>query len=303
MLKKPILALTKNRDELALENDICGNPENWFRTEGFKRRGINAASFDFFVDWEKKEVCDEVWIKRISDSEDIFHQSKSELRDSIVQVDGEYESKCLYYFLKKQKFNEKYMLFRDVSENVWEQGNEKVVELNLTDFSRNAISYLSVDEIQNKIRELRKRPAPIGRAGLIYATSALEGYLSKKSYFWPGDVDTVLYDVNNEAIAILEFKKHTAKSRKPFEEQTLANYIETDRLKYESLGLLRDKFHTDLYIVYYPISSEIDYIWIEKAEGSYNSLRSDARYRLQLPDIQDEGSMNLFADNFMQLIQ
>lgn len=303
MLRKPVLALTANRSRFAAENAVCGNPENWFLTETFKRKGIHAASFDFFVDWERKEVCDEVWIKRISDSADIFSLSKWELRDRIVQTDGENESRSLYYFLRTQGLKEKYMLFRDVPENVWEQGNEKIVELNLTDFSRNAVSYLSIDELQNKIRELRKRPAPIGNAGLIYSTSALESCLSKKPYFWPGDVDTVLYDAKNEAVAILEFKKHTARSRRPFEEQTLANYAEKDRLKYESLGLLRDKLRTELYIVYYPIPSDINYIWVERIQGGYDSLHTAARYRLQLPDIHDTGSLNLFAESFMQIIR
>lgn len=67
MLSKPILALTSDRTHTAQVNDYCGDPEKWFDSKPFRDRKLYATSFDFFVDWETEQVCDEIWIKRISD--------------------------------------------------------------------------------------------------------------------------------------------------------------------------------------------------------------------------------------------
>lgn len=88
MLQKPVLALRKNRKILAAENPVCGDPENWFTDTAFVERGIHAASFDFFVNWEKHAVCDEIWIKRIITSDAVFSKNRTELRDEIVKLDG-----------------------------------------------------------------------------------------------------------------------------------------------------------------------------------------------------------------------
>lgn len=76
MLRKPILALAANRTRKAQINHVCGDPEEWFDSQPFRERNLYAASFDFFVDWESERVCDEVWIKRISDSDSIQEKVK-----------------------------------------------------------------------------------------------------------------------------------------------------------------------------------------------------------------------------------
>jgi hypothetical protein len=179
MLSKPVLALTSNRACTAQINDYCGNPEDWFDSQPFRERNLYATSFDFFVDWETETVCDEVWIKRISDSDAIHEQSETELLGLISDCDGREKSNRLYQFMVHQRMIEKYMLFRDVAESQWENGQEKVVELDLSRCRNGSVSQFDVNEIQQKISQLRRRPAPIGNAGLIYSTSSLEGYLSR----------------------------------------------------------------------------------------------------------------------------
>lgn len=301
MLSKPILALTRDRSKKAQINDFCGDPAEWFDTEYFREHNLNATSFDFFVDWEKEIVCDEIWIKRISDSEQIQEQNEKELMDLISLCDGKENANRLYSFLSYQRMIEKYMLFRDVPEEYWENGDEKVVELDLSRYtsSRSLISHFNAEEIQEKIRELRKRPASIGEAGLNYSTSYLEGYLSRKPFFWPGDVDTLLYDDNNKVIAVVEFKKHTASSKIPFASQGITNYLKKDILKYKSLALLRDKFETDLFVLYYPIPSNIKYVIIEKIEGNPDSLHASRRIELDLPNRRLSDSMKNFAERFI----
>lgn len=302
MLRKPILALTKNRNQLAQINTICGNPEDWFSSEIFVQYGLYSTSFDFFVNWENETICNEVWIKRISDTNSIYQQNTTQLLHEISKCDGKEESNRLYRFFKKQNIIEKYMLFVDINENEWENEGGYIVELDLSNKDTNKITYYNVEEIQDKIKNLRKKPASIGKAGLIYSTSSLEGYLSKQQFFWPGDVDTLLYDSNNEVVAIIEFKKHTKNSKIPFNEQKLSNYLSRDILKYKSLALLRDRFKTNLFVIYYPIPEDINYIIIEKLEGSPHSLLVSERYELKLPNKQYKNTMEDFAKRFITKI-
>ena len=302
MLRKPVLAKTSDRRILAQTNVICGNPEEWFDSDFFRGMGVYTASFDFFVNWENESICNEVWIKRISDSTDIQEVDEDRLIELISECDGRNKSQRLYHFLREQGMREKYMLFRDVPEIRWSRGEEWVVEFDLTRFRNGAISYLNANEIQDRIRQLRRTSVPIGNAGLIYSTSSLEGYLSRQPYFWPGDVDTVLFDRNNRVIAVVEFKKHTARSSIPFENQGIGNYLERDILKYKSLALLRDRFQTRLFVLYYPIPQDIDYIIVEELCGEPAALGQGLRVELALPQRNNADRMRAFAEDFMNLV-
>lgn len=306
MLRRPILALTADRTRRAQFNPRCGDPEEWFDFSTFREHDLYAASFDFFVNWENKSICDEVWIKRISDSTDILEQNEEELLRLISDCDGAEKANRMYLFLKHQRMIQKYMLFRDVPEERWESGEEEIVELDLSRYRGDSVSHFDVEEIQEKIRELRRRPASIGNAGLIYSTSSLEGYLSKKTFFWPGDADTVLFDGDYNVAAVIEFKKHTASSSVTFEDQRIENYVRKDILKYESLIMLRDRFQTDFYVLYYPIPPDINYMIIERIDGSLASLSAnpynfsaDERYELPLPARNNERQMRAFAESFI----
>lgn len=299
MLSKPVLALTADRTRIAQTNDYCGDPENWFDSQYFRNYGLHSATFDFFVNWDDETICDEIWIKRISDSDNIHSETHAELMRLIAECDGRDKLNHLFRFFAYQRMIVKYMLFRDVPEREWENGEEKVIELDISRYRQEVVSRYDASEIQDKIRNLRRSPAPIGNAGLIYSTSSLEGYLSRQPYFWPGDVDTVLYNDNNDVEAIIEFKKHTANSRIPFNNQRIANYLTRDILKYKSLALLRDRFNTDLYVLYYPIPANIDYVIVEKIDGNPDGLYATDRIELELPNRRSAERMAAFAERFV----
>ena len=302
MLSKPVLALASNRNRLAQTNDFCGDPAEWFDSQAFIERNLYSTSFDFFVDWNKERICDEVWIKRISDSDSIHTQSEEELLKQIAECDGSEKANRVYRFMAHHSIIEKYMLFRDVPENQWATGTEKVVEVDLSRYKNGSVSQYNAQEIQEKIRKLRRKAAPIGNTGLVYSTSTLEGYLSRQAYFWPGDADTVIFDENNNVQAIIEFKKHTANSRIPFADQKITNYLNRDILKYKSLALLRDKFNTKLLVLYYPIPQNINYIIIEKLDGSPDCLFASERYELELPNRRIYAQVRAFVDAFITSI-
>lgn len=283
----------------APENQSAGNPEDWFQSAGFRERGIHAASFDFFVDWQKKRVCDEVWIKRISDSDDIFAKTAEELRDAIAECDGRDDCNTLYQFFQYHNITQKYMLFRNFPQEYWEAGSERVIQLDLSQGKKGPACFLSVTDVQDQIARFRKTAVPIGRAGMKYAPSSLECFLSKKSFFWPGDCDMLLFDESKRVLAVVEFKKHTHWSRIPFADQKISNYVKRDLLKYKSLGLLRDKFQTKLFVLYYSVEPENDYILLEELTGPYYDLREAHIQRLDLPKKDDAASQARFAEAFL----
>lgn len=284
----------------ARENEISGNPESWFRSESFLSRGIHVASFDFFVNWKERSVCNEVWIKRVSDSDDIFTKTAKELRDSISACDGKDDCNNLYSFFRHHGITQKYMLFRDIPLAQWETDSEHIVQLDLSLLSDDSISYLSVNDIQNQIKELRHKSVPIGKSGLKYATSSLETHLSHKPYFWPGDCDVLLYDKNNDVLAIVEIKKHTKSSKIDFQDQNISNYVDRDQLKYKSLGLLQSKFSTKLFVLYYSVEPEHDYILLEELTGPYYALQQKHIQRIALPQKDNSDSLEHFAELFLE---
>lgn len=301
MLSKPLHANYHCQTPIpSRENETSGNPEYWFRSEYFQNRGIYVASFDFFVNWKKNAVCDEVWIKRASDSDDIFTKTAKELRSSIAVCDGQDDCNRLYYFFKHHSITQKYMLFRDVPLTQWENGGERIVQLDLSQLTDDSISYLSVDDVQDQIKQLRQKSVPIGRNGLKYATSSLETYLSTQPYFWPGDCDILLYDEHYNVLAIIEIKKHTKSSKIAFEDQKISNYVNRDQLKYKSLGLLKAKFRTKLFVLYYSVEPEHDYILLEKLTGPYYDLRQDSIQRIALPKKNSNDSLEQFSEAFVK---
>lgn len=302
MLSKPYLAdYHYPIPKPARENEISGNPEAWFRSQGFQNRGIHVASFDFFVNWKGPNVCSEVWIKRVSDSDDIFTKTAKELRDSISACDGKDDCNHLYSFFRHHGLTQKYMIFRNIPLKHWETNDERIVQLDLSLLTDDSISYLSVNDIQNQIRALRQTSVPIGKAGLKYATSSLETYLSRKPYFWPGDCDILLYDMQNKVLAIVEIKKHTKSSHIAFCDQNIANYIDRDRLKYQSLGLLQAKFGTRLFVLYYSVEPEHDYVILEELAGQYHTLRQQSIHRIPLPQKDHTASLEQFAASFLRI--
>lgn len=303
MLNKPVLAKRVDRNIVAPINTYCGDPEEWFQTDSFKKKKIYAASFDFFVDWNAEEICDEVWIKRISDSDDIYSKSEAELIEMVGNYEGKDKAGALNYFLRVWGMHEKYMLFCDVPEHEWATGRAKVVELDMAKYKKGAVSYADAVQLEEEIKNFRKIPASIGKAGLIYSTSSLEGYMSTRSYFWPGDADTVLFDDANNVLALLEFKKHTSASKIPFEKQGISNYSKKDKLKYKSLALLRDRFYASLYVIYYPIPPDIPYMILERVEGSPNNLWPKWKTRIKLPNIRSDAEMEEFSVNFLNAIK
>lgn len=302
MLKKPSLAKCSNRNIKARVNLTSGEPDSWFDYGYLNNRGIEVTGFDFFVNWNTLSVPNEIWIKRIIDDRvtELFHDDFTKFYSWICDLDGATNIDRLTEFCNEYDLSCKYFLFKDSSS--WKEDPKAIYEICITNPS---INVLKPSEIQRKIQDLRKVAKPIGSSGLFYGTSSLECYLSYTPFFWPGDVDAFLIDRDNKVRAILEYKKHNLDS--PIEHQTLLNYRNKDCLKYQSLGLLRDRFKNSenplpIIMIYYPTNHKIKNIKIEKINGMYNDLKVTHSEIWDIPIGANERSQTIFTQKLLDFI-
>ena len=84
---------------------------------------------------------------------------------------------------------------------------------------------VTLAQLQAAIQLKSGGPMRIGSKGLVLSTTALEAHLSKTSAPWPGDADLVVFGAHDrEPRCVIELKKHTEKSRLPFDAQRVENY-------------------------------------------------------------------------------
>jgi len=303
MLRKPVLAKCDNRRQTAKINLLAGEPLEWLNTPVLKQRQLQVLSFDFFVNWPLLSIADEIWIKRLV-REEVSPWPVLDpqvLRGWIEQIDSPETVQVLQAFCRAQRFNAHYFLFKDATR--WEADPHVVVDVEITASSQQPL-LTKPGELRQRIRKLRGGRVPIGPGGLVYSTSSLECFLSKTADFWPGDADAVLVDEKNLARAILEFKKHNLDT--PIEKQTLLNYRDRDKLKYQSLGLLRDRLQAaatlPILMVYYPTQPHIKNVKIERLAGPYDALQVVDVHLSALPRRSAPDSFPRFSEDVLKLM-
>lgn len=272
MLKKPYHAKCTDRNIVSKVNGISGEPEGWFDPSYMCTRNFYTLSFDFFVDWSINEVPNEIWLKRIVEENVQWPNLNGwELIRWIYNLDTQSYVDNLKNFCNVNGFESKYMLFRDIKVDDWSFNPQEIVKLDVNTLGTNLYT---PSEIENQIYNLRKRTFNLD--GLYWSYSSLECWLSKRPNFWPGDLDNIIVEKSSDKPkAIMEYKKHTMNT--PLEDQTLMNYRNRDRRKYESLGLLRDRLtqidnRVKIFMIFYSTDSNIKSIKVEELDGPYNDL-------------------------------
>jgi len=303
MLRLPVRARCDDRSRLAITHPSSGEPHDWLKPSILQAYDLIGISFGFFVDWRNRSIPDAVWVKRIV-QEDCTPWPLTDairLQQAIREIDTEGVINALIRFCAKHALRCHYFMFKESTP--WSFNPRTIVELEITSVSPQAM-LTDVSSIRERIRTLRGRRVPIGPGGLIYGDSSLECFLSHTPDFWPGDVDMLLVDSRSLVHAVLEFKKHTLAS--PIDGQTVLRYRDRDRLKYESIGFLRDHFagskQLPVLMVYYPTNPSHRVVKLERLVGPANALKPSISEVLPLPMLNDRHSLRRFSDALIRMM-
>lgn len=308
MLRKGILAKAEEPRKIAAYNAYCGDPMKWFDNEYFRNNGLSCVTFDFFVDWKERKIPKRLWTKRIIYRP--FSMECDEIYRKIVAVDGKDRLETLLGFCRQNQFELEYLLCPDISADAWADPGNHLFLFHMSKYlercpEEEVLREVSADQLKEIIHGLRRESHAIGRKGLQYASSSLEVYLSRDKYIYPGDADIVLVDEDAKARALIEVKKHTMYSEKkygPIEKETLYHYRDTDKLKFQSLGILKETLGCPLYMLYYSTvpDREGSIVKLERIVGSPNRLLAVYPHILRLPEINNGYSLLAFQENFFE---
>lgn len=284
LVQIPKLAKCSDRTNLAKSHER-GGPEDWLTGSILSSHGLIGLTFDFFVDWNRGALTNQLWIKRITDLPIERHTEVNlhEITQSALALGDNLHG--LHTFATEFNFEPRYMIFR---ENVdWKNASEHILKLKLGDGIFEQSHACSLQSVMKQIRDYSGGPVKVGAKGLIYGTSALECYLSQTDAAWPGDCDMVLWNPNGKNVeAILEFKKHTLDTA--IGDQNLGNYLRTDFRKWQRLAMLRDRLgsNTKLFCIYYPTGPNPPHgqIKVESIIGESNNLTSCGSALISIDD-------------------
>lgn len=307
MLRKGILARADDPTRIAAYNRYSGDPAGWFDNEFFRNNHLFPVTFDFFVDWKNKTIGKQLWTKRIIYQP--FEMTVRETYQKIVAVDGMDHLDRLTGFCNRYHFELEYILCPEIPAKDWARSQNHVFIFNLTKYlnhepDHEVLREVTAAQLKQIIGDIRRESHFIGKKGLTYASSSLEVYLSWDKYIYPGDADIVLINDRYEAVAIVEIKKHTAYSEKkfgPVESENLYSYRDTDRLKFQSLGWLKEDLDCSLYMLYYStLESGPGIVKFERIVGDPEKLLSVYPFETELPEGNNSFSLMKFQKEFLR---
>lgn len=298
MLKKPVLARCADRSVLAKQHPTAGNPDDWLSEQILSKSGLRGVYFDYFVNWNTNAISNELWIKRILNSEysPWPDYKKDRIQNLIDDCDGSEFRECLAKFATRYSFKLRFKIFKDVPK--WEN-DSFIISTNINKAGDiDSLFRVSLEELMNNIKKLSGGPISVGKKGLYFGTSYLECHLSHTDAAWPGDVDLIITDTECKALAILEYKKHTKSS--PIKQQQLSNYYPNpDRRKYDRLEILRRHLGENIPIIitYYPTNTTEKLMKLEVIRGQIGALKSIKSQYLNLPSSKKdiEGSKKILG--------
>lgn len=287
---EPILALCADRSRLAQENPVIGGPDNWLTDNVLNQFGVTGVGFDFFINWNTTGLDRNIWIKRPINTELVknIDSMPDEQIAEILRTDSRFTN--LVRFSGANNLTTSAIIFDD-GQN-WCAESASAVHAfwprNATLQQGLVIDRIRRSDIEALIREKSGGPVKIGSKGLIYGTSRLECALSTTDALWPGDADLVVCEKNGfKPLAILEFKKHTAKSTLTFDQQCLGNYYPyPDGRKYDRLALLSEQLsqhqRVPFLVVYYSVLPNEFSVVVEPVLGFCKHLTGGTKVRIQL---------------------
>lgn len=213
-------ALTADRSKIS----VGPNPSDWITS--YLPLNWNLFSFHFFVDWSISPIVSgtDVWLTRLvrfNENEGPENVNESNLEDLFASTPDANLTKKLGAVCASYTQNLKVVLLPEISvadiqatTPIWTIGYQSNGEFN--------VKTRSVEALRYEIQRCSGGPVQIGRKGLIYSTSAIEGFLSLTDSAYPGDVDAVIVNDNGVVRCVIEYKKHTLEA--PLEDYLVDRY-------------------------------------------------------------------------------
>ncbi|MFC4559381.1 hypothetical protein ACFO3D_14380 [Virgibacillus kekensis] len=302
MISEPVSKRCDNRKMQAPQHPNTTDASEWFSIK-YLPNGYYTLSFDFFVNWRTYQISNEIWLKRI-----VNHNSysswpttnKTTVQSALDQCEGKNTLKRIGSFASKRNLRAIYHIFKDSINWVDYPASFISTEIN----SKGNIARITKNDlgfIKDEIIRLSGKKIYVGQKGLSYSSTALECYLAnqKTGATWPGDVDAILFNKDDEPISIIEYKKNTIHPRKsyhtPIIKEGLSNFYSPtkwakDNSKYNRLSIFRDYIgdkELPIIIVYYPSwesdKPEKNIIKLEEIGGKVNSLKTIQEKTLAVP--------------------
>lgn len=289
LLNLPRLARSDDRSQVVREPERIAQLLD-VATRRAPVSGMLATSFDYFVDWERRQLEGYAWIKRMLPAGRALPASRDEI-ETAMAADAGIRRCCR--FAHGQGNGVTVALFDDNRD--WSRSTgQDILMVNLPPDGRMRMTPVTLAELKTAITLKSGGPMRIGDKGLVYSTSGLEAHLSKTSSPWPGDADLVVFDAADQARSVIELKKHTERSRLPFDQQRVENYAGPggpDQRKYDRLSLLAEQVSAGgplpLFTLYYSTVRGQDNLRLERVTrdgaGSFRGRDVDTidqNYRL-----------------------
>ena len=309
MLRKPIWAFCNNREKLAESHLYSGEPEEWLADTYLKPHNLVGLTFDFFLNWRTRSITNRLWIKRIVEpSFTLWPVLSHDISNAIYQCDGEEKVKQLCGFADRYGMSCHYFLFKESRD--WKNSPAPIVAVSFGgDGLVTDVREVELSILMHRIQVHAGGPVLVGAKRLTLGSSTLECYLSNTDAAWPADADLVLVDSNFAPHAIIEFKKHTHRSRFRFADQKLSNYYpRPDGRKYDRLAIFRNYLSGNapplpIIVVYFPTPTSIDQVKLERVEGADRRLEATKSEFVPLPKVSDEQSCRDFVASLLGMIE
>lgn len=232
-------ALCSDRSQVSSGPD----PKNWIIPS--LPEGWRLVSFHFFVNWNSSPpvVADRIWMTR---------QLRFDSDINLADVDDSEISEILSQSYAGQEFDDLDFIFSPYGHKITTILLPEIPVSAISDETpawivaksdgiNNKVQKVTVSKIRSAIQRHSGGPVWVGDKGLTYGTSAMECYLSKSDAAFPGDVDAVIVDNQNQVRFIIEYKKHTLQA--PLGEHLITQYYpRPDGRKYRRLAALADRY-------------------------------------------------------------
>lgn len=269
-----------------------GDPDTWFALAQTPPQhplwaGVSTYQFDFTANWKTWSVANELWLKRVTDTDTAckLWSGYETVSEHLLHEKSNLEN--LHNAVAPAGFQLAAVVFPDEPVSYWQSRPRSAPALIrspvLADGSTGISEKWTMEDLTRQLAiRSGKHGMSIGRKRLLRSTSGLESFMSSRQ-MWPGDCDMLIVK-DGVAAAVVEFKRHNLSRSLP-ERWTLESHDlykpvgfkgrgrrGSDGLKYDGLALLADRLHVPLIVVCWPAVPEVDYTLVYNAIGGPGSL-------------------------------